>query len=611
MTESSAPQQLERSDDSRWPDALAIAIGTLITLVVSGYQFGRGNHTVYLLEGLRIADPTLFRNDWFVTSTLQYHAIFSWFTAVLMRLNILEPAFLCGYLAIAILWHVAWLKFTQRLGGSRITYLFSVLLFYLSAAGISLGVYQFLQDGCFLPSNVSTIAMLWGFYFWTIDRRIAAGLCLGISGLFHLNFAVMALAMWGMLWAWDLFDVRFIRTRRSAAAPSIFSRSTLIGSALVLIPCLFNIIHALQVKLRESGSIPLKEFVDIYVRFRHTHHFNAMDWPAALWIAFLWPVPAAIYAWRRRARIATPCESRTLSLTVRIAGILLALNLVSLIFAGIWFVSESLVQLMFWRFSIYIKLLTCIGAAYVVCDPAIRRPRARAAILWIIPLILALGVFACLSIGPRPRPPWMELALHALQGHREAFILFTILSFIPALMHSIRIVPRTPAPYVGGLLICVLVVVIGWDRWLGWGMTPEPVDADYLKLCHWAREATPVDAIFLVPPSDTAFRLEARRAIVVNFKHVPQLSGEITVWLDRLEDLIGTRDVDAFPRDYMKLLPALDARYESRSPEQLMDVARRYAARYIVVDHELGPGYRALLTYRTDTRRYFVYDVGR
>ncbi|MBC8106846.1 MAG: hypothetical protein H7Z14_09680, partial [Anaerolineae bacterium] len=266
MTELSPSAKLERTSDAAfWPDALTIAIGTLITLVVSGYQFGRGNHTVYLLEGLRIADPTLFRNDWFVTSTLQYHAIFSWFTALLMKLDILESAFLIGYILLAILWHVAWLKFTQRLGGSRVTYLFSVILFYLSAAGIALGVYQFLQDGCFLPSNVSTIAMLWGFYFWTTDRRIAASLCLGIAGMFHLNFAVMVVAMWVALALWDLIDARFNRDR---ATPSILSWRMLVGSTLVFIPSLFNIIHALQVKLRESGSIPLEEFVNIYVRFR-------------------------------------------------------------------------------------------------------------------------------------------------------------------------------------------------------------------------------------------------------------------------------------------------------------------------------------------------------
>src|SRR5215203_6646363 len=272
LSQSTKPEQ--RTGGAFWPDALAIAIGTLITLCVSGYQFGRGNHTVYLLEGLRIADPTLFRNDWFVTSTLQYHAIFSWFTALLMKLGILQPAFLIGYIALAILWHIAWLKFTQRLGGSRITYLLSVILFYLSAAGIALGVYQFLQDGCFLPSNVSTIAMLWGFYFWTVDRRIASGLCFGIAGLFHLNFAVMAVGMWGALALWDLIDERICRNR---AAPSIISWQMLVGSVLLCIPSLFNIIHALQVKLRESGSIPLDEFVHIYVRFRHTHHFNALE----------------------------------------------------------------------------------------------------------------------------------------------------------------------------------------------------------------------------------------------------------------------------------------------------------------------------------------------
>src|SRR5881394_2715283 len=103
-------------DVDRSGDALAIAVGTLMTLCVSGYQFGRGNHTVYLLEGLRLNDPSLFRAVWFVTSTLQYHAIFSYLTALLMRLHILEISFLSGYLLIAIFWHIAWLLFTRALG---------------------------------------------------------------------------------------------------------------------------------------------------------------------------------------------------------------------------------------------------------------------------------------------------------------------------------------------------------------------------------------------------------------------------------------------------------------------------------------------------------------
>jgi len=339
------------------------------------------------------------------------------------------------------------------------------------------------------------------------------------------------------------------------------------------------------------------------VRFRHTHHFNAMDWPLALWVSFIWPIPLAIYAWRVRRR---ERDDRALSSIARIVAILLALNCVSLLFAGIWFVSESLVQLMFWRFSIYIKLLTSIGAAYVIVRLPVRR-----LILWIIPLALAMCMLAAVQLDRQAHPRWMDLALSALRNHRAAFVLFALLAFVPALMCSIRFSPRTPAPYLIGLLACVLLVVIGWNRWLGWGMTPEDVDPEYLKLCRWAREATPADAIFLVPPSDTAFRLEAQRGIVVNFKHVPQLSGEINVWFNRLTDVLGTRDVGSFPRDYLNLLPALDAKYESRSPAELIEVGRRYDARYVVVDHDWGNAYRTQLIYRTDGRKFFVYDVSR
>ena len=52
-------------------------------------------------------------------------------------------------------------------------------------------------------------------------------------------------------------------------------------------------------------------------------------------------------------------------------------------------------------------------------------------------------------------------------------------------------------------------------------------DNEYLALCRWACDHTPIDAVFLVPPQETEFRYYARRAIVVNFKGVPQLAGEL------------------------------------------------------------------------------------
>src|SRR5689334_18546360 len=86
---------------SRLSRALAVLLGAAMTLCVRGYQFGESNHAVYLIDALRRTDPSLLRHDWWTQSTLQYHFVFNALTAALMRLGIVEPAFLVGYLALA------------------------------------------------------------------------------------------------------------------------------------------------------------------------------------------------------------------------------------------------------------------------------------------------------------------------------------------------------------------------------------------------------------------------------------------------------------------------------------------------------------------------------
>jgi hypothetical protein len=163
---------------------LSLTVGVLITLAVRGYRFGESNHAVYLVDALRRTDPSLLRNDWWANSTLQYHFVFNAMTAALMRAGLLEPAFLVGYLLLAVLLHVGWRSLAVRLGGNDGTYLVSVVLYYLMAGGVGLGMYHFLQDSAFLPSNISNVAMLWAVCFWVGGRPAAAGTCLGIAGMF-------------------------------------------------------------------------------------------------------------------------------------------------------------------------------------------------------------------------------------------------------------------------------------------------------------------------------------------------------------------------------------------------------------------------------------------
>ena len=110
-----------------------------MTLALAGYRFGESNHAVYLIEALRQNDPTLLANDWWTRSTLQYHFIFNRLSAWLMRTGQIEPAFLGGYLTLAVLLHVAWRRLTLALGGDDGVYLASAALFHFMAAGTGWG----------------------------------------------------------------------------------------------------------------------------------------------------------------------------------------------------------------------------------------------------------------------------------------------------------------------------------------------------------------------------------------------------------------------------------------------------------------------------------------
>src|SRR5688572_1996975 len=179
--------------------AVCIAFAVLLHLSVHGYQFGQSNHTVYLLDAMRHADPALLKNDWFTTQTFQYHALFGRLTRGLMSLGIVRPTFLIGYLGLLLMMHTAWWRLVRVLGGGAAEFLVSQVIFQLLGAGVGLGMYMFLQDSAFLPSNISSVALLCGIVLWLEKRHVLAGLAMGVAGAFHLNYAPVVLLLWPFL----------------------------------------------------------------------------------------------------------------------------------------------------------------------------------------------------------------------------------------------------------------------------------------------------------------------------------------------------------------------------------------------------------------------------
>jgi hypothetical protein len=578
---------------SRLGDLFALAFGMAMTLAVQGYHFGTSNHTVYLLDPLRRAFPGTLARDWFTSQTLQYHAIFGLISAWLYELGVIEPAFLVSYLVLTLLLNVAWLMIVRAVGGSVMSFVLSIVLFHISAGGNGLGVYQFLQASSMLPSNVANVAMLWAIALWMTGRGAWAGLALGIAGLFHLNHAIAGAGLWGFLWLWQAFQPTHPRLRLSW-------RPHLLGTAGVMLG-MVNIVWAWRATTGHSNAMPLPEFVDLYVRLRHPHHYDPSSWPMALWISFLWPLPLAAVAWRWRARSSQAVGWARLEAeraSVGLAGMLA----VALVGAGIFYLNEALIQMSLWRFSIHLKVLSCVGASVLLWEEL--EPWRR----WVRASIVGIPIVMAAAIALNGALP--TAADLFLRGNRGPI---TIMMGLCALAAGYGYIEseRLRRVYHGvGVVGLIMLLFIGQGRWLGLDMLPLE-KREYVDLCIWASDPAHTDpnGIVLVPPDELGFRLNARRAIVVNFKGVPQLSGEMIEWRKRLERVLDLDSLASLPHgDWSKTNKAVRQRYDELPASHLLAVANEYGARYIVVRRLLADAPQARLIY--EDGGYFLYDLG-
>ncbi len=108
--------------------------------------------------------------------------------------------------------------------------------------------------------------------------------------------------------------------------------------------------------------------------------------------------------------------------------------------------------------------------------------------------------------------------------------------------------------------------------------------SDLAAVERWVRTHTPEDALFLVPPSNTTFRSNAHRSVVVNFKPTPYQDEAIHVWLDRL---LAVAPTPLPERGSWAFVDTLDAAYAANARGDWLRLAQRFGAEYALVDRSL------------------------
>jgi hypothetical protein len=540
------------------------AAGALVALAASaaygltfGFTYGVNNQTAYMLGGLRLFDPSVLANDWYAAHTLNYHPAFAYLAWLLLAIGGRGGWGVGVATVVAAGAGAACLYWLCRRLLPRATALptFLLLLVAMMATGTRELASTYVFDPIFQPSTVGSVMLLASLAPFVSGRWLLSGVLLALGGLFHANYLVLGIAVFGI--AHLVLGVRDLRELRDRALRQL-------GPSVLVLLLLSPVI------LRATGGPDAARAQQILFEIRSPHHYNPRGYVTDFFPFFVWqPLGLAAGGWiLRRAGV----RGR------RFAAILC--GMVAIVWLGtlfsVVFDSRRATQLFVWRFAPYIDLLMQLLVAAAVVH-ALLVPTARPR--WSPPQVaLVLASAVAVAVAYVKVPPvvgWLQLAtLIAAAGVLMRLALPRVrdaLSRVPAWVAPQ--VPRAAAVAAAALFIHQVHGPIDGVRArsnLYTGMRSPETD-----LYDWLRANTPKDAQILSPPGLERFRLTSERPIVVDWKGSTYAPSELVEWYRRLEDVSGRRG----PRSREEV----NEGYEALDRGRLDALKGKYGLSYAVV----------------------------
>ena len=512
--------------ESGLPRALeygVVALAALAFAISYGFNYGFDNQVVYFLKSLALTDKTLLHADWFTNHTTQYHKVFIYFGALLLKLNGRGWAVAIAQTIAVSIGALCMYRIVQRVAGAAqglAAFLLLLSMLFITRTS-SVGA-SYLFDTIMQPSTLGALGSVAGTLFFIEERWFASGLCLAAGGAFHANYLVLAYPIFGIAHlALGFRDFKAFRQR------VLEQFGPLVAVTIMLLPVL----------LAASHTKASAEAQEILFKIRSPHHYNPAHYERNFMPFAAWQMLGIGAGWLIHR---TPNGRR---LGAVFTGLL----------ATIWTgtILTTLVevpkvnQIFVWRFApnadLMGQILVACALAQILSRPRILRSYSSVA----IGLVCAgLGVFGLffrnkegaelprlllaffgLAVAARVLDLGLDLLSHLLPAHKSAT------------EFAKRWLSRTP------IVVGVVALYL---------LAPERVAQSYNRstllkeeggsqadLYRWLRESSPKDAVFLTPPDLEGLRYLGQRAIVVDWKAVPLIPSELLGWYERLCDVTG------------------------------------------------------------------------
>ncbi|MGI9037997.1 MAG: DUF6798 domain-containing protein [Gemmatimonadota bacterium] len=520
---------------------------TLLFVAGIGIANGGSNQVVYLLPGLHAADPNFLAADWFVGDLHHPHGMFTRLVAAIAATGRLEIGLAVGAvlqsvaLALAI-WSIARESYDEPLLPWAFTL---VMLGATGTRGIGLTLLVPPQLEASAIAGVSTlvgVALL-----GSGANRGFAGLAFGAAALFHINFAVLLVPIVG--------TSALVLARREGLVPALS----------VLVPFLaFGTPGYLQA-LEFAGDPAMREAALIDLA-RFPHHFDPRTWGPASGLILAAVVAAGGAGYLVNRPRFRPAQFAAVGMTVLVVAGSLLVG-----YAGL---SIDLMLAFPWRLSTLVIVFAVLAVAGAIFRPPGRADQRPAAVRATLAAVAAAALFAA-GVGIVPVRVGVAIGLGLVMALRSGW------GRSNAAVDA-RSRPRAAARDAGhlALLLVAFVPVV----WHGLGLSHldiRPEDERRSDLYAWARNSSPDDAVFAVPPGWIDFRLVARRAVVADHKSPPVLPDELAAWVERLRALTGI-ETGAEAAE-------LDTAFLAADCLRLRLLSERYRARYAIRRVETPP----------------------
>ena len=521
------------------PAGFVVAGLTAVVYWRVGYGYGTGDHEELIPQLLRLVDPSLYPTDPYLLAEEEAFSVrFVWLWTLRAASLVVPPP--VAVFCFSVLAWAAVCAAAFRLATALVPSRAAATLAVLAAIGTLYWTpgSNALWSATYAPESIAWAPALWAVAVFFEDRWTHAAVLLGVTSWIQPLMGLQLGLLLGLVALWRMADGDVLGALRRAVA---FGAVVFAVASPILVPTL----------LTQVGAEPVPDdglstfFVTAWLR--QAHHYLWSAQPAGTLVRFAVLIAAGLAGLgvlrKRAGRVRDAPEAsgdatlrpQHLRSAVRTLIVIAAL-VVAYVIGTEGAESLTVAKMQFFRLTLVAKLILLAWAAGAAA--ALLPARWRA---W------AEGLF------DRPRLGWpASLLCVAITAH------FTIAD-------------------------------VGRPGDL-WGPRAHRV-ADVYRAERWIAAHTPRDAVVLVPPSTTTFRVHARRAAAVNFKPTTFRDAAMHRWLARILTVAPTDLPDR--RGGLDAVTAwrasLDSAYAAHTPAAWAALADTFDADYALVDRSATP----------------------